>query len=59
MQTTVRPTEMVIAETQVMLAFHPTLFLGKSPGLVGEPSILMTQRAVLALSARTIRPAAL
>ncbi len=47
LETTVRPTEMIITKTQVKLTFHPILFLGEGYGLAGEPSILMTQRTIL------------
>ena len=42
-----RPTEMVIAEAQVKLPFHPAVFLGETQGLAGEPSVLLTHRTVL------------
>ena len=46
-QATVRPTEMIIAKTEMKLTFHPIVFLGEAQGLTSEASVLMTHGAVL------------
>ena len=46
-QASVRPTEVVIAETEVKLAFHPIILFGETHGLTGEASVLMPHGAVV------------
>ena len=46
-QATVGPTEMIIAETEVKLAFHPIVLFGEADGLTGKASVLMSHSAVV------------